>query len=86
MDLQVVTVAGRTVVLTTLLLHTLLLAHYTSNLVSTLATRAPAPKLATLYDVYKDPSLTLGFIRDSAMSEYLEVLILKTITFFFVCF
>ncbi|XP_071520979.1 probable glutamate receptor isoform X2 [Panulirus ornatus] len=72
MELQFVSTAGRMVVLSTLLLQTLLLAHYTSNLVSTMATRAPAPSLSTLYDVYKDPSLTFGFIRDTSSNEFFK--------------
>ncbi|ROT69335.1 hypothetical protein C7M84_012468 [Penaeus vannamei] len=52
------------------MLQVLLLAYYTSDLVSSLTAGPSPPKLSTLYDVYKNPSLKLGFEKGAAPHLY----------------
>nr|XP_027222851.1 glutamate receptor 1-like [Penaeus vannamei] len=60
----------RLVILMGLMLQVLLLAYYTSDLVSSLTAGPSPPKLSTLYDVYKNPSLKLGFEKGAAPHLY----------------
>lgn len=60
------TVAGRTVVLTALLLQVISLAYYTSNMVSALTVGPSLPALNDLRDVHNDPAITFGFVKGTA--------------------
>ncbi|XP_063600728.1 uncharacterized protein LOC134776907 [Penaeus indicus] len=62
-------VAGQ-VILMGLMLQVLLLAYYTSDLVSSLTAGPSPPKLSTLYDIYQNPSLKLGFEKGAAPHLY----------------
>ncbi|ROT84725.1 putative glutamate receptor ionotropic, delta-1 isoform X2 [Penaeus vannamei] len=60
------TVAGRTVMLTALLLQLISLAYYTSNMVSALTVGPSLPALNDLRDVHNDPAITFGFVKGTA--------------------
>ncbi|XP_047488283.1 glutamate receptor 1-like isoform X1 [Penaeus chinensis] len=60
------TVAGRTVMLTALLLQAISLAYYTSNMVSALTVGPSLPALNDLRDVHNDPAITFGFVKGTA--------------------
>lgn len=56
-----------------LMLHVLLLAYYTSDLVSSLTAGPPDPKLSTIQDVYNSPSFELGFVRGTSLQYFFKV-------------
>lgn len=58
--------AGRTVMLATLLLQLISLAYYTSNMVSALTVGPSLPALNDLRDVHNDPAITFGFVKGTA--------------------
>ncbi|XP_068235927.1 probable glutamate receptor [Palaemon carinicauda] len=62
----------RILFLTVLLFHVVLLAHYTSDLVSGLASGPPLPKVSNLQDVAKVPSLRVGYTRETSLHEYMR--------------
>ncbi|XP_070000318.1 probable glutamate receptor [Penaeus vannamei] len=57
------------IVLTLLMLQLVLLAYYTSNLTSALTVGPPLPPYNRLQDVHDDRSLTLGFLKGSAIRD-----------------
>ncbi|XP_047488086.1 probable glutamate receptor [Penaeus chinensis] len=59
----------RGIVLMLLVLQVLLLAFYTSNLVSALTVGPPLPPMENLEDVYSDSSITIGFTRGSTIAN-----------------
>ncbi|XP_042891241.1 probable glutamate receptor [Penaeus japonicus] len=63
------TTSKRGVVLMLLLLQVLVLAFYTSNLVSALTVGPPLPPMEDLKDVFEDSSLTIGFTRGSTIAN-----------------
>ncbi|XP_042220961.1 probable glutamate receptor [Homarus americanus] len=65
--------SSRLVLLILMLLHVVLLAHYTSNLVSALAVGPALPAISSISDVVRSSSLSLGTVRDTAPLEYLKV-------------
>ncbi|ROT77379.1 putative glutamate receptor ionotropic, delta-1 [Penaeus vannamei] len=67
--LRIERTSERGVVLMFLLLQVLLLAFYTSNLVSALTVGPPLPPMKDLEDVYKDSSITIGFTRGSTIAN-----------------
>ncbi|XP_066940246.1 probable glutamate receptor [Macrobrachium rosenbergii] len=62
----------RILFLTILLFHVVLLAHYTSDLVSSLAAGPSLSKFSSLQDVAKDPKLQLGYTRETSLHDYLR--------------
>lgn len=64
---------ARLVLLTTLLLHVVILAHYTSNLASSLAAGPHMPSFSTVQAVLAQPQLSFGVMRGTALVEYLKV-------------
>ncbi|XP_042893583.1 glutamate receptor-like [Penaeus japonicus] len=64
--------AGRTVVLTALLLQLVTLTFYTSNLVSALTVGPPLPPYEDLQTVYSESSLKLAFLRGGMQLEYFK--------------
>lgn len=64
---------ARLVLLTTLLLHVVVLAHYTSNLASSLAAGPHMPSFSTIQAVLDEPRLSFGVMRETALVEYLKV-------------
>ncbi|XP_064096457.1 probable glutamate receptor [Macrobrachium nipponense] len=62
----------RILFLTILLFHVVLLAHYTSDLVSSLAAGPSLSKVSSLQDVVKDPNLQLGYMRETSLHDYLR--------------
>ncbi|KAG7169750.1 Glutamate receptor ionotropic, delta-1-like 23 [Homarus americanus] len=65
--------SSRLVLLILMLLHVVLLAHYTSNLVSALAVGPALPAISSISDVVRSSSLSLGTVRDTAPLEYLKL-------------
>ncbi|XP_069974745.1 probable glutamate receptor [Penaeus vannamei] len=65
--------AGRTLILTALLAHVILLTFYTSNLVSALTVGPPLPPLKNLQDVYNDRSLRFGFLKGSSLTNMFDL-------------
>ena len=61
------------VLLTTLVLHVVVPAHYTSNLASSLAVGPLMPSFSTIQSVLAEPGLSFGLMRETAMVEYLKV-------------
>ncbi|XP_071520488.1 probable glutamate receptor [Panulirus ornatus] len=70
--MSVVGMPARVVAFICLLLNVLLLAHYTSNLITALAVGPPLPSITGLDDINRNPSLTLGYVKGSALNEYLR--------------
>ncbi|KAK4320049.1 hypothetical protein Pmani_009070 [Petrolisthes manimaculis] len=64
--------ASRLVVLTLQVLHVLAMAHYTSQLVSSMAVGPPLPDIASLSEVRRHDTLKLGFIQGSSVTEYFK--------------
>ncbi|KAG7178228.1 Glutamate receptor-like 60, partial [Homarus americanus] len=62
----------RLVWVTCFLLHVVLLAHYTSDLITALAAGLPLPTVANLDDINQDPSLDLGYLKGSSLTEYFK--------------
>ncbi|XP_071523389.1 probable glutamate receptor [Panulirus ornatus] len=63
---------SRLMFLTVMMLHVLVLAHYTSQLVSSMAVGPPLPDISALADVRRHSPLRLGFIEGSSVTEYLR--------------
>ncbi|XP_047488310.1 probable glutamate receptor isoform X2 [Penaeus chinensis] len=70
--LRVETVAGRTLVLTALLLQVVTLSYYTSNLVSALTVGPPLPPYRDLRDIHQEKSITFGLLKGTAESDALK--------------
>ncbi|XP_063880766.1 probable glutamate receptor isoform X2 [Scylla paramamosain] len=66
------TAPARLVLLTTLVLHVVVQAHYTSNLASSLAVGPLMPSFSTIRGVLAEPGLSFGLMRETAMVEYLK--------------
>ncbi|XP_050720035.1 probable glutamate receptor isoform X2 [Eriocheir sinensis] len=64
------TTSSRLVFLTLLMLQVLILAHYTSYLVSSMAVGPPLPTVSTIADVTRHPRLRLSILRGSSIIEY----------------
>ncbi|XP_037803608.1 probable glutamate receptor [Penaeus monodon] len=67
--LKIEKTSERGIVLMLLLLQVLLLAFYTSNLVSALTVGPPLPPMKDLEDVHSDSSITIGFTRGSTIAN-----------------
>ncbi|MPC78624.1 hypothetical protein E2C01_073116 [Portunus trituberculatus] len=67
------TAPARLVLLTTLVLHVVIQAHYTSNLASSLAVGPLMPSFSTIRGILAEPGLSFGLMRETAMVEYLKV-------------
>ncbi|XP_069974567.1 uncharacterized protein [Penaeus vannamei] len=63
---------SRLALLTILQLQVLLQAYYTCVLVSSLALGPPLPDIESISDVQRHPSLQLGFVRGSSITEYFK--------------
>ncbi|XP_063600736.1 probable glutamate receptor [Penaeus indicus] len=61
--------AGRVLHLSCLLLQILLMAHYTSDLISGLAMGPPLPSVNTIDDINRNSKLTLGWRKGSSLGE-----------------
>ncbi|XP_042229189.1 probable glutamate receptor [Homarus americanus] len=64
---------SRAVFLTVMTLQVLIMAHYTSQLVSSMAVGPPLPTISTIGDVSRHPTLKMGLIRGSSLTEYFRV-------------
>nr|XP_045605359.1 probable glutamate receptor isoform X1 [Procambarus clarkii] len=71
-NLQFQRLPCRLVVLTVLLLQIVVLAHYTSNLVSALAVGPSLPAISSIGDVVSNPTFSLGTLQDTAYLGYLK--------------
>lgn len=71
--LRVQTVAGRTLVLTALLLQVVTLSYYTSNMVSALTVGPPLPPYKDLRDIHEEKSITFGMLKGTAETDILKV-------------
>ncbi|XP_042217663.1 probable glutamate receptor [Homarus americanus] len=60
------------IIFTGCLLGQVLLAHYTSDLITALAAGLPLPTVANLDDINQDPSLDLGYLKGSSLTEYFK--------------
>ncbi|XP_069165791.1 glutamate receptor-like [Procambarus clarkii] len=60
------------VAVTCLLLHQLLLAHYNSGLITALAVGPPLTLISNLNDINRIPSLTLGYVKGSSLTEHFK--------------
>ncbi|XP_069182152.1 probable glutamate receptor [Procambarus clarkii] len=60
------------VAVTCLLLHQLLLAHYNSGLITALAVGPPLTLISNLNDINRNPSLTLGYVKGSSLTEHFK--------------
>ncbi|XP_053642597.2 probable glutamate receptor [Cherax quadricarinatus] len=69
-DLSEVPTSLRMVSVSCMLLHMLLLQHYTSDLITALAVGPPLPAITNLEDINRSPSLTLGYLKGSSLIEY----------------
>lgn len=65
--------AGRVLHLSCLLLQILLMAHYTSDLISGLAMGPPLPSVNTIDDINRNSKLTLGWRKGSSLGEIFKV-------------
>ncbi|XP_050701452.1 probable glutamate receptor [Eriocheir sinensis] len=63
---------ARLVLLTTMLLHVVILAYYTSNLASSLAAGPHMPTFSTIQDVLSQTRLSFGVMQGAALMEYLK--------------
>lgn len=70
--LRVQTVAGRTLVLTALLLQVVTLSYYTSNMVSALTVGPPLPPYKDLRDIHEEKSITFGMLKGTAETDILK--------------
>ncbi|XP_047487930.1 probable glutamate receptor [Penaeus chinensis] len=71
-DIELRMMPSRLVFLTILQLQVLLQAYYTCVLVSSLALGPPLPDIESISDVQRHPSLQLGFVRGSSITEYFK--------------
>ncbi|XP_037803579.1 glutamate receptor-like [Penaeus monodon] len=65
--------AGRILMVSVLFLQVIILAFYTSNLVTALAVRPSLPPFEGLEDVHQDPTVTFGIQRGTALDEIFKV-------------
>ncbi|XP_045122694.1 probable glutamate receptor [Portunus trituberculatus] len=63
---------GRLMLLTIMGLHVILLAHYTSNLVSSLSVGPSLPSISSIEDVFQNPKFNLLVKKGTASVEYLK--------------
>lgn len=66
-------ISTRMVALMGLMLQLLILAHYTSDLFSSLTAGPQPPSISTLRDIYNNPSLEIGFIEGASIQIYFSV-------------
>ncbi|XP_069981126.1 glutamate receptor ionotropic, delta-1 [Penaeus vannamei] len=65
--------AGRVLMVSVLLLQVVVLAFYTSNLVTDLAVKPSLPPHEGLEDIHSDPSVTFGIERETALDGIFQV-------------
>ncbi|ROT75751.1 Glutamate receptor ionotropic, kainate 2 [Penaeus vannamei] len=71
-DAFFISTAGRVLLLSCLLLQILLMAYYTSDLISGLAMGPPLPSVNTIEDINRDSKLTLGWRKGSSLGEMFQ--------------
>ncbi|XP_047487922.1 probable glutamate receptor [Penaeus chinensis] len=64
--------AGRILMVSVLFLQVIILAFYTSNLVTALAVRPSPPPFQGLEDVHQDPMVTFGIEKGTALDDIFE--------------
>ncbi|XP_042876130.1 probable glutamate receptor [Penaeus japonicus] len=70
--------SGRLLLLSCLLLQILLMAHYTSDLISGLAMGPPLPSVNTIDDINRNKKLTLGWRKGSSLGEVFKTSVSPT--------
>lgn len=71
--MPLLSVSCRVLAVTALALQVLLMAYYTSDLVSSLAAGPPPPSVTSLRDVYDDSSLKIGYTAGTALHLHISV-------------